>query len=187
MLYLFKIFTNAFFSYLTNKNYYWHYIIWSPIRRSNHASVSKMNSPLWSPLGSLWTLEWLACPWCHWGLHSSTDSNAEKLTNTDEKLKPQRPNGPRMMKGLTSFEDAASFSLVMVSPIVPPWGPEKSFRVNFHSRERADSTKGTFKGLRNTSSTMMGSVMNKQKVESQGIVTWPTVLFVHILKCSSSS
>lgn len=67
------------------------------------------------------------------------------------------------INGLTSFKDAASFSLVKVSPAVLPWGPEKSFRVNFHSRDRADRARGTFRGLRKTTSTMMGSVMQKQQ------------------------
>jgi len=75
-----------------------------------------------------------------------------------------------MTNSLTSFKDPASFSLVMVSPVVPPREPEKSFRVNFHSRDRADRAKGTFKGLRKTSSTMMGSVGLKKDKEPNVLI-----------------
>lgn len=56
-----------------------------------------------------------------------------------------------------TFMAYASFSLLTVSPASLPWGREKSFGVNFHSRERSVSTRGIFRGFRKTTSTMMGS------------------------------
>lgn len=129
----------------------------------------KVLEPLWSPLDLCWTLEWLAFQLCHWGLWSGTDSNAEKLIKLMKKtnLDALGMMNQEMTKSLTSFKDAASFSLVMVSPVVAPWEPEKSFRVNFHSRDRADRAKGTFNGLRKTTSTMMGSVGSQNDKRSQ--------------------
>lgn len=141
-------------------------------RLERERDEEKELEPLCSPLDLWWTLEWLAYQWCHWGPWSGTDSNAQKLIKLmrNSKLDASGTLNRETINSLTSFKDAASFSLVMVSPVVPPWGSEKSFRVNFHSRDRADRAKGTFKGLRKTTSKMMGSVTQNEK-EARVLIT----------------